>query len=84
VLDQLSDPNLQLDVFVTDIVMPGRNGPSWVKEALKQRSNTRVVLVSGYAEDVLETRQAAIPNSVFLHKPFSLDDRTETVQQQFH
>lgn len=83
-LDQLSDPNLQLDVFVTDIVMPGRNGPSWVKEALEQRSNTRVVLVSEYAEDVLETRQAAIPNSVFLPKPFSLDDRTETVQQQFH
>ena len=26
-LDQLSDPNLQIDVFVTDIVMPGRDGP---------------------------------------------------------
>ena len=83
-LDQLSDPNLQIDVFVTDIVMPGRDGPSWVKEALEQRPNTRVVFVSGYAEDVLETQQAAIPNSVFLPKPFSLDDLTETVQQQFH
>ena len=83
-LDQLSDPNLQIDVFVTDIVMPGRDGPSWVKEALEQRTNTRVVFVSGYAEDVLETQQAAIPNSVFLPKPFSLDDLTETVQQQFH
>ena len=29
-LDQLKDPNLQIDVFVTDIVMPGRDGPSWV------------------------------------------------------
>ena len=83
-LDQLSDPNLQIDVFVTDIVMPGRDGPSWVKEALEQRPNTRVVFVSGYAEDVLETQQAAIPNSVFLPKPFSLEDLTETVQQQFH
>ena len=83
-LDQLSDPNLQIDVFVTDIAMPGRDGPSWVKEALEQRPNTRVVFVSGYAEDVLETQQAAIPNSVFLRKPFSLDDLTETVQQQFH
>jgi len=83
-LDQLSDPNLKIDVFVTDIVMPVRDGPSWVKEALEQRPNTRVVFVSGYAEDVLETQQAAIPNSVFLPKPFSLDDLTETVQQQFH
>ena len=83
-LDQLSDPNLQIDVFVTDIVMPGRDGPSWVKETFEQRPNTRVVFVSGYAEDVLETQQAAIQNSVFLPKPFSLDDLTETVQQQFH
>ena len=83
-LDQLSDPNLKIDVFVTDIVMPGRDGPSWVKEALKQRPKTRVVFVSGYAEDVPETQQAAIPNSVFLPKAFSLDDLTETVQPQFH
>ena len=62
----------------------GATAPSWVKEALEQRPNTRVVFVSGYAEDVLETQQAAIPNSVFLPKPFSLDDLTETVQQQFH
>ena len=83
-LDQLSDPNLKIDVFVTDIGMSGRDGPSWVKEAVEQSPNTRVVFVSGYAEDVLETQQAAIPNSVFLPKPFSLDDLTETVQQQFH
>ena len=83
-LDQLIDPSLQIDVFVTDIVMPGRDGPNWVKEALEQRPNTRVVFVSGYAEDVLEKQQAANPNSVFLPKPFSLDDLTETVQQQFH
>lgn len=83
-LDQLKDPNLQIDVFVTDIVMPGRDGPSWVKEALEQRPNTRVVFVSGYAEDVLDTQQAAIPNSTFLPKPFSLDELTQTVQQQFH
>ena len=75
---------MKIDVFVTDIVMPGRDGPSWVKEGLKQRPKTRVVFVSGYAEDVPETQQAAIPNSVFLPKPFSLDDLTETVQPQFH
>lgn len=83
-LEILNDPDLQIDVFVTDIVMPGRDGPSWVKEALEKRPNTRVVFVSGYAEDVLDTQQAAIPNSVFLPKPFSLDDLTETVQKQFH
>ena len=81
-LERLTDPNLHIDVFVTDIVMPGRDGPSWVKEALVNRPDTRVVFVSGYAEDVLETQQASVPNSVFLPKPFSLERLTETVQKQ--
>jgi two-component system cell cycle sensor histidine kinase/response regulator CckA len=84
VLEKLRDQSLRVDVFVTDIVMPGRDGPSWVKEALVERPNTRVVFVSGYAEDVLETQQASVPNSVFLPKPFSLDALTQTVQQQMH
>jgi two-component system cell cycle sensor histidine kinase/response regulator CckA len=83
-LDKLRDKTLRVDVFVTDIVMPGRDGPSWVKEALVERPNTRVVFVSGYAEDVLETQQASVPNSVFLPKPFSLDALTQTVQNQMH
>jgi len=81
-LEKLKDNDLRIDVFVTDIVMPGRDGPSWVKEALINRPNTRVVFVSGYAEDVLETQQASMPNSVFLPKPFSLERLTETVQKQ--
>ena len=81
-LERLTDPNLHIDVFVTDIVMPGSDGPSWVKEALVNRPDTRVVFVSGYAEDVLETQQASVPNSVFLPKPFSLERLTETVQKQ--
>jgi len=83
-LEKLKDQNLRIDVFVTDIVMPGRDGPSWVKEALIERPNTRFVFVSGYAEDVLETQQASVPNSVFLPKPFSLDALTQTVQNQIH
>ena len=71
-LDQLSDPNLKIDVFVTDIVMPVRDGPSWVKEALEQRPNTRVVFVSGYAEDVLETQQAAFQILSFCPNRFHL------------
>lgn len=83
-LEQLDDPALEVDVFVTDVVMPGMDGPSWVREALKERPGTRVVFVSGYAEDALSDHQAQIPNSVFLPKPFSLQELTTTVQKQFH
>jgi len=83
-LRALEDPALEVDVFVTDVVMPGMDGPSWVRRALEDRPNVRVVFVSGYAEDCLAENQARIPNSVFLPKPFSLNDLTATVQSQLH
>jgi two-component system, cell cycle sensor histidine kinase and response regulator CckA len=83
-LRALEDPQVEVDVFVTDVVMPGMDGPSWVKEALITRPNVRVVFVSGYAEDVLSEEQARIPNSVFLPKPFSLNELTVTVQGALH
>ena len=83
-LEALEDSALDVDVFVTDVVMPGMDGPSWVSEALVKRPDTRVVFVSGYAEDHLTDSQAKIPNSVFLPKPFSLNDLTSTVHEQIH
>ena len=80
----LQDPGLVVDIFVTDVIMPGKDGPTWVKEALADRPNTKVVFVSGYAEDAFTEHQAMIPNSVFLPKPFSLVDLTSTVQRQLH
>jgi two-component system, cell cycle sensor histidine kinase and response regulator CckA len=63
--------------------MPGMDGPSWVREALKSRPDTRVVFVSGYSEESLIEDRDRIPNSVFLPKPFSLSELTATVQNQF-
>jgi two-component system cell cycle sensor histidine kinase/response regulator CckA len=83
-LKTLEDPALEVDVFVTDVVMPGMDGPSWVRQALTARPHVRVIFVSGYAEDCLTESQARIPNSVFLPKPFSLNDLTATVQGQLH
>jgi two-component system cell cycle sensor histidine kinase/response regulator CckA len=83
-LGKLEDRSLAVDVFVTDVIMPGMDGPSWVAKALETRPETRVVFVSGYAEDSLAESRLRIPNSVFLPKPFSLKDLTATVQQQMH
>ncbi|MEL7026036.1 MAG: ATP-binding protein [Pseudomonadota bacterium] len=81
-LKTLEDHSLSIDIFVTDVIMPGLDGPSWVRAALEQRPDTKVVFVSGYAEDAVSESQARIPNAVFLPKPFSLNDLTSTVQAQ--
>lgn len=83
-LETLEDAALNVDVFVTDVVMPGMDGPTWVREALKERPDVRVVFVSGYAEDNFSDEQSGIPNSVFLPKPFSLNELTATVREQIH
>ena len=81
-LEALEDPDLDIDLFVTDVVMPGMDGPSWVRKALEVRPNVRTIFVSGYAEECLAENQARVPNSVFLPKPFSLTALTEAVQDQ--
>ena len=81
-LTMLADPDLHIDIFVTDVIMPGLDGPTWVKEALQARPDAKVVFVSGYAEDAFGENRALIPNSAFLPKPFSLGDLTDTVLEQ--
>ncbi len=81
-LDLLEDDSMAVDIFVTDVVMPGMDGPTWVRKARETRPDVGVVFVSGYAEDAFGDGQDSIPNSVFLPKPFSLSDLTETVHAQ--
>ncbi|WP_420838880.1 hybrid sensor histidine kinase/response regulator [Aliiroseovarius sediminis] len=83
-LKTLEDTTLTVDIFVTDVIMPGMDGPTWVAKALEDRPGVKVVFVSGYAEDSVSEHQSRIPNSVFLPKPFSLTDLTATVQRQLH
>ncbi len=83
-LETLKDMALEVDIFVTDVIMPGMDGPTWVREALRDRPDTKVVFVSGYAEDAFDDTKEKIPNSVFLPKPFSLADLASTVQQQLY
>lgn len=78
----LDDGRVKIDVFVTDVVMPGLDGPGWVAQALEARPGVRTVFISGYAEEALSDMQARIPNSVFLAKPFTLIELTDTVQAQ--
>jgi two-component system cell cycle sensor histidine kinase/response regulator CckA len=81
-IELLQDASLTVDLFISDVIMPGMDGPSWVRQARKQRPDTRVVFVSGYAEDALDESAEPVGNSVFLPKPFSLSDLLKTVHGQ--
>lgn len=82
-LEILADKDVHFDVYVSDVIMPGRDGPTWVREAMKDRPNAKVVFVSGYAEDAFNNGEPDIPNASFLAKPFSLVELTQKVKEQF-
>lgn len=82
-LEILEDETVQIDVFISDIVMPGSNGPTWVRQALTSRPDTRVIFISGYAQEPVAIEQSDIPGAVFLPKPFSLEKLADTVAAQF-
>lgn len=81
-LELLSDQRLVVDVFVTDVVMPGMDGPAWVRTALRDRPATRVIFMSGYTEDIFMEGRTPVHGAVFLAKPFSLSDLTALVSRQ--
>ena len=81
-LEILEDDDLHVDIFVSDVIMPGMDGPTWVKKARERRPDTKVIFVSGYAEEAFEGGEVKVPNAAFLPKPFSLNELTQTVKEQ--
>ncbi|AEM40630.1 hybrid sensor histidine kinase/response regulator [Ketogulonicigenium vulgare] len=81
-LKLLEDPLVQVDLIISDVIMPGLNGPAWVQQALQDRPGTRVILISGYAEESFDDHRAMIPNCTFLPKPFSLAALVEAVNKK--
>jgi len=61
-----------VDLLVTDIVMPELDGPSLIAAARGYQPTLPVVCVSGYAESAFRDKLAGLENVHFLPKPFTL------------
>ncbi|PZO65508.1 MAG: hybrid sensor histidine kinase/response regulator [Paracoccus denitrificans] len=79
-LELLEDQNLQIDLFISDVIMPGMDGPSWVRTALEIRRGTPVIFMSGYTETQMGEDSEPIESAVFLPKPFSLSELVACVE----
>jgi CheY-like chemotaxis protein len=56
--------------MVTDVIMPGMNGPEAVKRLLRRRPRMKVLYISGYTEDIV-LQQDAGKTLNHLQKPVS-------------
>ncbi len=75
----LGDSTVPLDVLISDVVMPGMNGPALVALAKRARPKLRTLLMSGYTADQKASDDAAMLTDV-LEKPFRSDDLLRKVQ----
>jgi len=70
----------QIDLLISDVVMPGMDGPTMVQEARKSRPDLKILFMSGYAEEQLRN-SIDIENVNFLPKPFSVTDLAEAARR---
>ncbi|MDQ3295643.1 MAG: PAS domain S-box protein [Myxococcota bacterium] len=71
----------QIDLLLTDVVMPHMSGPELARQLTKIRPQLRVLCMSGYTDDSIVRHgvlQAAI---AFVQKPFTSDSLTQKVRE---
>ncbi|MEO0819998.1 MAG: response regulator [Pseudomonadota bacterium] len=76
----VSDETRVFDLIVSDVMMPGMDGPTFVERAREIRPDLRVLFVSGYAEEAFQ-KHIENPDYAFLAKPFSLSELTAKVKE---
>ncbi len=69
-----------IDLLISDVVMPGMDGPTMVREARKSRPELKILFISGYAEEQLR-KSIDIENVNFLPKPFSVTELAEAARR---
>jgi PAS domain S-box-containing protein len=81
-MDRINEHGGEIDLLVTDVVMPNMTGPQ-VATALREKlPKMRVLFVSGYASELLDVQGLLSSSVSFLQKPFgpqALVDRVRTV-----
>ncbi len=74
-IEMLEEGETNPDLLVSDVVMPGMDGPSLYRQISKERPDLLVLFMSGYAEDDLRKDIGDLTeseNATFLAKPFTL------------
>jgi two-component system cell cycle sensor histidine kinase/response regulator CckA len=68
-----------VDLLISDVVMPGMDGPAMVRAVRATHPDLPVLFMSGYAEEQLRN-SIDIANVAFLPKPFSVNQLAEAAR----
>ena len=68
----------KIDVVLTDMRMPGMDGPTLASRLVAMLPAVRIVYMSGYT-DGLQEQELKVPGRAFLAKPFTVEQLTDTL-----
>jgi PAS domain S-box-containing protein len=78
---RLIEEGLELDLLLTDVVMPGSlNGRQLAAEVVRRRGPTRILFTSGYAENAVMHHGRLDPDVLLLAKPYRKADLARMVR----
>jgi two-component system cell cycle sensor histidine kinase/response regulator CckA len=80
-LEIMQELDGQVDIVVSDVVMPEMDGPTLLTELRKSYPDMKFIFVSGYAEDAFARNLPADAKFGFLPKPFSLKQLAVAVRE---
>ena len=83
-LELIKEHSGAIDLLISDVVLPGMDGPALLKEAKPYLAGARVMFISGYAERDLAKTLDEDAEISFLPKPFTLRQLAERVKQELH
>jgi two-component system cell cycle sensor histidine kinase/response regulator CckA len=71
-----------IDLMISDVVMPGMQGPDLLKQARRYLGEAPVMFISGYAESEFSDLLEGESNVSFLPKPIDIKTLAERVKQE--
>ena len=70
-----------VDLVVSDVVMPEMDGPTLLKELRRRNPKIKIIFVSGYAEEAFQKNLPEQEQYEFLAKPFTLKQLVTKVKE---
>ncbi|MFT3730396.1 MAG: response regulator [Hyphomicrobium sp.] len=80
-LEIMAENEGEIDIVVSDVVMPEMDGPSLFKELRKRNPSLKVIFVSGYPNEAFRESMGS-DDFAFLPKPFSLPQLAAKVKEE--
>jgi PAS domain S-box-containing protein len=71
----------EIDLLLTDVVMPGMDGRTLSEQLRELRPNLKVILMSGHSEDVITERGVLASGLMYIQKPFTPDGLAVKVRE---